>query len=37
MLNQTGYSENGGTGSAREYYFLSSNGLLQLTFDVYGP
>ena len=37
MLNLKGYSDNGGTGSAREYYMLSSNGLLQLTFDVYGP
>ena len=37
MLNTTGYSENGGTGSAHEYFLLSSDGLLDLRFDVYGP
>ena len=37
MLNETGYSDNGGTGSAAEYYLLSSFGQLSITFDVYGP
>ena len=37
MLNLKGYRDNGGTGSAREYFLLSSGGLLQITFDVYGP
>ena len=37
LLNETGYSDNGGTGSAAEYYLLSSFGQLSLTFDVYGP
>ncbi len=37
MLNTSGYSENGGTGSAREYYQLSSSGQLDLVFDVFGP
>lgn len=37
MLNETGYSANGGTGSVAEYYTLSSNGQLSLIFDVYGP
>lgn len=37
MLNTIGYSENAGTGSVREYYLISSDGLLDLYFDVYGP
>ena len=37
MLNQTGYSDNGGTGSARDYFLASSNSLFRPTFDVYGP
>ena len=37
MLNEAGYSEHGGTGSAAEYYLLSSYEQLNLIFDVYGP
>ena len=37
MLNEQGYSENGGTGSARDYYFENSHGLFEPQFDVYGP
>ncbi|MBP5290125.1 MAG: M6 family metalloprotease domain-containing protein [Paludibacteraceae bacterium] len=37
LLNETGYSENGGTGSVAEYYRLASYGQLNLIFDVYGP
>ena len=37
MLNEQGYSDNGGTGSARDYFIESSNGQFQPTFDVYGP
>jgi M6 family metalloprotease-like protein len=37
MLNQPGYSENGGTGSVRDYFWDNSHGLFQPIFDVYGP
>lgn len=37
MLNQEGYSANGGTGSARDYYVQNSNGQFKPSFDVYGP
>jgi M6 family metalloprotease-like protein len=37
MLNQTGYSQNGAVGSARDYFAASSNGKFQPVFDVYGP
>ena len=37
MLNEPGYSENGGTGSARDYFIASSNGVFNPSFDVYGP
>ncbi|MCR4664600.1 MAG: M6 family metalloprotease domain-containing protein [Paludibacteraceae bacterium] len=37
MLNESGYSENGGTGSARDYFIASSNGVFRPSFDVYGP
>ena len=37
MLNEEGFSDNGGTGSAREYFLDQSNGLFDVTFDVYGP
>ena len=37
MLNQPGYSENGGTGSARDYFLASSSGVFRPSFDVYGP
>lgn len=37
MLNDKGYSDNGGTGSARDYYVHNSNGQFNPTFDVYGP
>lgn len=37
QLNEPGYSENGATGSARDFYFDNSNGLFEPIFDVYGP
>lgn len=37
LLNAEGYSVNGGTGSARDYFVASSNGQFQPQFDVYGP
>ena len=37
LLNQSGYSENGGTGSARDYFMASSYGKFSPNFDVFGP
>lgn len=37
MLNQQGYSEYGGTGSARDYFIDNSDGQFRPVFDVYGP
>ena len=37
MLNQHGYSLNGATGSARDYYYDNSHGKFEPVFDVYGP
>ena len=37
LLNKDGFSEYGATGSAREYFLDSSNGLFDLNCDVYGP
>lgn len=37
MLNQEGYSKNGATGSARDYYYENSYGLYDLQLDVVGP
>lgn len=37
MLNQDGYSENGGTSSAREYFRTSSFGQFDPNFVVVGP
>ena len=37
MLNLAGYSDYGGTGSARDYFLASSNNLFRPTIDVYGP
>jgi len=37
LLNQVGYSANGGTGSARDYFMASSYGKFAPDFDVYGP
>ena len=37
MLNDPGYSGNGATGSARDFYYESSNGYFEPIFDVYGP
>ena len=36
-LNKPGYSDNGATGSARDYYYDNSNGVFEPIFDVYGP
>ena len=37
MLNQEGFSENGSTGSARDYFMENSGGKFIPEFDVYGP
>lgn len=37
QLNQQGYSGNGATGSARDFYYENSNGYFEPIFDVYGP
>lgn len=37
MMNETGYSDNGATGSARDYFIASSNNAYQPDFDVIGP
>lgn len=37
LLNETGYSNNGGTGSARDYFIESSFGQFSPQFDVVGP
>ncbi len=37
LLNQPGYSQNGGTGSVRDFYMDNSAGAFSPTFDVVGP
>ncbi len=37
MLNQEGYSHNGATGSAKDYYIENSDGQFTPEFDVVGP
>lgn len=37
LFNQEGFSENGGTGSVRDYFLDQSNGLFDITYDVFGP
>ena len=37
LLNQSGYSANGGTGSAKDYFMASSYGKFAPNFDVVGP
>ena len=37
LLNQPGFSDYRGTGSARDYYMDASNGQFEPEFDVYGP
>ena len=37
MLNEEGFSDNGATGSARDYYIAQSGGKFKPTFDVVGP
>lgn len=37
MLHEEGYSDNGATGSARDYYIASSNGQYEPEIDMYGP
>ena len=37
QLNQVGYSANGATGSARDYYYKNSQQTFEPVFDVYGP
>lgn len=37
LLNEHGYNVNGGTGSARDFYYDNSHGAFEPIFDVYGP
>lgn len=37
LLNQSGYTANGGTGSARDYFMAASSGKFAPQFDVVGP
>lgn len=37
LLNQSGYSENGATGSCRDYFIACSDSIFQPDFAVYGP
>ena len=37
LLNEEGYSENGGTGSVHDFYFENSHGLYDPVFEVFGP
>ena len=37
LLNEEGYSDNGGTGSVRDYYWENSLGRFLAEFDVFGP
>lgn len=37
LLNQNGYSANGGTGSVKDYYYDNSCGAFDPIFDVVGP
>ena len=37
MLNVSGYSENNGVGSARDYFIASSDSVFSPQFDCYGP
>ena len=37
QLNQAGYSDNGGTGSVRDFYMDNSHGAFEPIFDVFGP
>ncbi len=37
LLNQEGYSDNGATGSAKDYFKATSHGQFNPDFDVFGP
>ena len=37
LLNEHGYSANGGVGSARDFYYDNSHGYFEPIFDVFGP
>ena len=37
LLNADDYSTDGATGSVRKYFLDSSNGVFDITFDVFGP
>ncbi|MGN0235114.1 MAG: M6 family metalloprotease domain-containing protein [Paludibacteraceae bacterium] len=37
LLNESGYSFNGATGSARDYFIAASDSIFSPIFDVYGP
>ena len=36
-MNRSGYSRNGATGSARDFYYDNSDGRFEPIFDVFGP
>lgn len=37
LFNQEEFSENGGTGSVRDYFLHQSSGIFDIHYDVYGP
>lgn len=37
LMNEPGYSANGATGSARDFYYDNSHGVFEPVFDVFGP
>lgn len=37
MMNEEGFSDNGASGSVRDYFLAQSNGLFKPQFDVVGP
>lgn len=37
MLNESGYNQNGGVGSARDYFIACSDSVFSPQFDCYGP
>ena len=37
MINESGYHDNGNTGSVRDYFIASSDSIFQPQFDCYGP
>lgn len=37
LFNEVGFSENGGTGSVRDYFLQQSGGAFDIHYDIYGP